>query len=391
MAVINRVAEFQEDLAAWRRHLHQNPELGFEEHQTSAFVAEKLKEFGVDEIHAGIAGTGVVGVIRAGSGTRSIGIRADMDALPIAERSGKAWASKVPGKMHACGHDGHTTLLLGAARYLAETRNFDGTVYFYFQPAEEGLGGARKMVEEGLFERFPADQVFGLHNWPSLPVGSFAMCEGPAMAAADKFVIGLTGVGCHAAMPHLGRDPIIAASLIVQALQSIVSRQIDPLDNAVVSVTRISGGDTFNVVPERVEMIGTVRTYKPETQAFIRQRMQEVAEGIAAAQGLEASFEWRAGYPATVNASREAALGADIAAEIVGEDKVDRAPLPVMGAEDFSYMLLQRPGAYIWMGNGGGDDGKVLHSPYYDFNDEALPYGVSYFSRLAERLLPRAA
>lgn len=391
MAVINRVAEFQEDLAAWRRHLHQNPELGFEEHQTSAFVAGKLEEFGVDEIHTGIAGTGVVGVIRAGSGKGSIGIRADMDALPIEERSGKEWASKVPGKMHACGHDGHTTMLLGAARYLAETRNFDGTVYLFFQPAEEGLGGARVMVEEGLFERFPAEKVFGLHNWPTLPVGSFAMCTGPAMAAADKFVIGLKGAGCHAAMPHLGRDPIIGASLIVQALQSIVSRQVDPLDNAVISVTRISGGDTFNVVPERVEMIGTVRTYRPETQAFIRQRMQQVAEGIAAAQGLEASFEWRSGYPATVNAEREAALGADIAAEIAGADKVDRAPQPVMGAEDFSYMLLQRPGSYIWMGNGGAEDGRSLHSPYYDFNDEALPYGVSWFSRLAERLLPRAA
>jgi amidohydrolase len=390
MPIINRVAEFQPELTAWRRHLHAHPELGFEEVETSRFVAEKLRTFGVDEIHTGIAKTGVVGVIRSGSGSRAIGLRADMDALPIEERTGLPHASTAPGRMHACGHDGHTTMLLGAARYLAETRNFDGTVYLFFQPAEEGLGGGRRMVEEGLFDRFPAEQVFGMHNWPQMPVGSFAMCPGPAMAAADKFEVVLEGVGCHAAMPHTGRDPVVAAALLVQAFQTIVSRQIDPLDNAVVSVTRIAGGDTYNVVPERVEMIGTVRTYKAETQAFIERRMREMTAGIAAAHGLEGRYSWLPGYPPTINHAREAQLGADAAADIVGEAAVDRAPLPVMGAEDFAFMLQRRPGSYIWLGNGGAEAGRILHSPYYDFNDEALPVGVSYWSRLVERLLPKA-
>ena len=388
MPVINRIAEWQDELTAWRRHLHAHPELGFQEFETSAFVAEKLRGFGIDEVHLGLAGTGVVGVIRNGQGGGSIALRADMDALPIEERTGLPHASTRSGRMHACGHDGHTTMLLGAARYLAETRNFAGTVYLVFQPAEEGHGGGRRMVEEGLFERFPADEIYGLHNWPQLPVGSFAMCAGPAMAAADQFSIELTGTGCHAAMPHLGRDPIVAASLIVQAACAIVARQVDPLDNAVVSITKIQGGDTYNVVPERVTMLGTARSFRAATQDFIERRLGEIVAGIAAAQGLEGQLTYRRGYPPTLNHAQQAGFGADAAAEIAGDRRVDRAPAPSMGAEDFSFMLQRRPGAYIWMGNGGAEEARVLHSPYYDFNDEALPWGVSWWARLVERRLP---
>jgi amidohydrolase len=388
MPIINRVAEFQDELTAWRRHLHEHPELAYEETATAAFVAERLRSFGVDEVHTGIARTGVVGVIRGRDGGGAIALRADMDALPIREATGLDYASRHDGRMHACGHDGHTTMLLGAARYLAETRNFRGTVHLVFQPAEEGSGGGRRMIEEGLFRRFPAERVFGMHNWPWLPVGSFAMCRGPAMAAADQFRITVTGTGCHAAMPHTGRDPIIAATLIVQALQAVVSRQVDPLDNAVVSVTRFAGGDAYNVVPETAELLGTVRTFRTGTQDFLRRRMAEVVEGIARAQGLEAVLDYRIGYPPTVNSAAEAALGADTAAEIAGEECVDRAPAPSMGAEDFAFMLQERPGSYIWLGSGGAEAGRILHSPHYDFNDAALPYGVSYWARLVERLLP---
>lgn len=393
MPIINRVAEFQDEIALWRRHLHEWPELGFEEHETAAFVAEKLRAFGVDEVHGGVGRTGVVGVLRGGSGPGRIGLRADMDALPIEEATGLPYASKVPGRMHACGHDGHTAMLLGAARYLAETRRFDGTVYLIFQPAEEGGGGGRVMIEDGLFERFPAEQVFGLHNWPLAPAGTFAMCQGPAMAASDEFTIELAGVGCHAAMPHLGRDPIVAASLLIQSLQTLVARETDPIDRAVVSVTRIAGGDAYNIVPERVELWGTVRTFAEATRTRLTRRVEEVARGIAAAQGLDAITRIKPGYPATVNSPHEARLGADTAAEIVGEAKVERDPPPCLGSEDFAFMLQRRPGSYIWMGAGrseGGGDAQ-LHSPHYDFNDDALPYGVSYWARLVERLLPAAA
>jgi amidohydrolase len=390
MAIINRVAEFHSDLTAWRRHLHEHPELAYEEVETSRFVARKLEEFGVDEIHTGLGKTGVVAVIKSGSGGRRIGLRADMDALPVKERSGKPWASKIEGRMHACGHDGHTTMLLGAARYLAETRNFEGTVYLVFQPAEEGFAGAKAMIEDGLFERFPVEQVFGLHNWPDLPVGQFGMSEGPTMAAADRFTIEIEGLGCHGAMPHQGRDPVITATLVVQALQSIVSRQVDPLDNAVLSVTRIAGGDAYNVVPARVEMCGTVRTYRPATQDLIERRMREIVTGIATAQGMTGKLDYERDYPATVNSAEEARLGAAAAGEIVGERNVHLGYPPSMGAEDFAFMLQKKPGSYIFMGNGGGPEGKVCHSPFYDFNDEALPLGVSYWARLVERLMPRA-
>ena len=392
MPIVNRIAEYQDELTAWRRHLHERPELGFEEHETAAFVAEKLRAFGCDEVHTGFARTGVVAVIRGGSGGRTIGLRADMDALPIEEASGAAWTSRHPGRMHACGHDGHTTMLLGAARYLAETRNFDGTAYLIFQPAEEGGGGGRTMVEDGLFERFPAEQVFGLHNWPYAPLGTFAMCTGPAMAASDELTITIQGVGCHAAWPQNGRDPIVAASHVIQAIQSVVAREVDPLDNAVISITRVQGGDAYNVVPERVELWGTIRTFREATRTRLIRRIEEVVQGVGLAQGITGSVKVSAGYPATINTAREAQLGADAAAEIVGDAKVDRAPEPCMGSEDFAFMLNRRPGSYIWMGTGSdARPSHQLHSPHYDFNDDAIPLGVSYWVRLVERLLPKAA
>jgi len=389
--IVNRISGFQEELTAWRRHLHERPELGFQEHETAAFVAEKLRAFGCDEVHTGIAGTGVVAVIRGHGDGPAIGLRADMDALPIEEATGAAWISRNPGRMHACGHDGHTTMLLGAARYLAETRNFAGTACLIFQPAEEGGGGGNVMIEDGLFERFPVEQVFGLHNWPAAPLGTFAMCEGPAMAASDELTIELVGKGCHAAWPHLGRDPVVAASLVIQAIQPLIAREVDPLDNAVISITRMRGGDAYNVVPERAELSGTIRTFREDTRERLIRRLEEIVQGIGLAQGVTGRVCVAAGYPATVNAAREAALGAEVAAEIVGEDKVDRAPTPCMGSEDFAFMLRQRPGSYIWMGTGGDGPTHQLHSPYYDFNDEALPIGVSYWVRLVERLLPARA
>ncbi|MCB1972291.1 MAG: amidohydrolase [Geminicoccaceae bacterium] len=387
MPIVNRVAEFHDDMTAWRRHLHANPELGYEEVMTSAFVSGKLQDFGVDEIHEGVGRTGVVGVIRGGDGQRRVGLRADMDALPIQEATGVPHASKNPGKMHACGHDGHTTMLLGAARYLAETRNFNGTVYLYFQPAEEGRAGAKAMIDDGLFERFPAEAVFGLHNWPSMPVGVFGMCKGPAMAASDEFRLTLSGKGSHAAMPQASHDPVVAGAAIVQALQTIVSRQIDPIDNAVVSVTQFVAGDTFNVIPETALLGGTVRTFNAGTRDFCEKRLREIAGGIAATMGVECDIFYRRGYPPMVNHERESDFAADSAAEIVGEDKVQRNPHPVMGAEDFAFMLEEKPGSYIWLGTGGAEQGKSLHSPHFDFNDEVLPIGASYWVRLVERLM----
>ena len=390
MPIINRIAEYSDTLTAWRRHLHQNPELGYEEVETAAFVAARLREMGVDEVHEGIGRTGVVGVLRGGTGGRRIGLRADMDGLPIDEATGLPHASTRPGRMHACGHDGHTTMLLGAARYLAETRNFDGTVYLVFQPAEEGRAGARAMLEDGLLERFPIDEIYGLHNWPSMPVGQFAMCTGPAMAASDEFRIKIRGKGCHAAMPHAGLDPIFVGAQIVLGLQGIVSRETDPVDNAVLSVTRFQAGQAFNVIPETAELNGTVRTFSPETRNRIERRLGEVARGIAQSFGLEAEIVYRLGYPPTVNHAREAAMGADAAALVVGEERVDRAPRPVMGAEDFAFMLEAVPGSYIWMGSGADAEAPPLHSARYDFNDEALPLGVSYWAKLVESRLPRA-
>jgi amidohydrolase len=386
MAIINRIGEFHQDMAAWRRDFHAHPELGFEEHRTSSIVADKLKAFGVDEIHTGIAKTGVVGVVRAGGGSGAIGLRADMDALPIDEASGAPHASRTAGKMHACGHDGHTTMLLGAARYLAETRNFDGTVYLIFQPAEEMLGGGRVMLEEGLLERFPMSQLYGLHNWPKLPVGSFAVRPGPMMAAADRFTLTLRGQGGHGAMPELARDPVVAAAQIVLAMQTIVSRNIDPVKQAVVSVTQVHGGDAFNVIPQTTMIAGTCRSFAPEVRDLIERRITSIGHGVGDALQVEVDVAYERGYPPTVNSEAETALAAQAAAEVVGDERVDRATPPVMGAEDFSYMLEQRPGSYIFMGNGRAE--APLHSPQYDFNDEALTVGASYWARLVERLLP---
>jgi amidohydrolase len=388
MAIINRIGDFHEEMTAWRRDLHAHPELGFEERRTAAFVAGKLDSFGFDEVHTGIAKTGVVGVLRAGNGARAIGLRADMDALPIHETTGRPYASTVSGKMHACGHDGHTTMLLGAARYLAETRNFDGIVYFIFQPAEELEGGARVMVEEGLFERFAVPRVFGLHNWPRAPLGSFGMRPGPIMAAADRVEIRVIGQGGHGAMPHLCRDPLVAAAQIVVALQVIVGRNVDPVAQGVVSITQFHGGDADNVIPQTVTLRGTCRSFTAEVRDLLERRIDEIARGVAAAHQVAAEVVYTRGYPATVNTETEVALAAEAALDIVGEDRVDRSVAPVMGAEDFAFMLEQKPGAYIFMGGGGDDDAPMLHSPDYDFNDEALPYGASYWARLVERLLP---
>jgi amidohydrolase len=388
MAIINRIGEFHAEMTAWRQDLHAHPELGFEETRTSASVADKLRAFGFDEVHTGLAKTGVVGVLRAGSGARAIGLRADMDALPIQETTGRPYASQTAGKMHACGHDGHTTMLLGAARYLAENRNFDGTVVFIFQPAEEQLGGGRAMVEEGLFERFPVEQVFGMHNWPRRPLGSFALRPGPIMAAADRFKITLTGAGGHAATPHLCRDPVVAAAQITLALQTIVARNLDPVEQGVISVTQIHGGDADNVIPQQTTLSGTIRSFKPEVRELLARRLGEIARALGDGLGVEAAVEHVSGYPPTVNTLAATELAAAAAAEVAGEERVERDAPPVMGAEDFAYMLEQRPGCYLFIGNGGGPDAPMLHNPGYDFNDEALTFGASYWARLVERLLP---
>jgi amidohydrolase len=390
MPIINRIAEFHDDMTEWRHDLHAHPETAFEERRTSAFVAAKLREFGLDAVDEGLAGTGVVGTLKGRRpGSRAIGLRADMDALPIAEKNDFAHRSTHDGKMHACGHDGHTTMLLGAARYLAETRNFAGTVHFIFQPAEENEGGGRVMVEQGLFEKFPVEAVYGMHNFPGIPVGKFAVKPGPMMAAFDIFEITVTGRGAHAAMPHEGIDPVVVAAEIVGALQTIASRATDPADAVVVSVTQIHGGDAWNVIPEQVVLRGTTRSFRPEVQEAVEPAIRRIAEGIAAAHGARVALRYERRYPPTVNSAAEAEQAARIAAEIAGEANVDRAPVPCMGAEDFAFMLQKKPGAYVWLGNGDGAGGCMLHNPRYDFNDAILPIGASYWVRLAETVLAK--
>ncbi|MEI6557128.1 MAG: M20 aminoacylase family protein [Rhodospirillaceae bacterium] len=388
MPVLNRIAAYHDEMVAWRRHLHAHPETAFEEVATADFVAGRLAGFGI-EVHRGLAGTGVVGVLSAGTGAGTVGLRADMDALPMDEQNRFEHASRHPGKMHGCGHDGHTAMLLGAARYLAETRNFDGTVHLIFQPAEEGAAGGKVMIEDGLFERFPCDSVFGLHNWPQLPVGSFGVRAGPIMAAADHFDITVTGKGAHGAMPHHGIDPVLVAAHIVTAAQALVSRDTDPVDTAVVSFTVIRGGSAFNVIPDEVVMSGTVRSFKPATRDALEAGLARVAENVAAAFGASAAVNYERSYPATVNSAAEADFAALVAARVVGPERVLRTVAPSMGAEDFAFMLQRRPGCYVWLGQGGGPDSCMIHNPRYDFNDEILTIGASYWALLAEAALPR--
>ncbi|MAN77671.1 MAG: amidohydrolase [Rhizobiales bacterium] len=385
MPIINRVAEFHADITAWRQHLHANLELLYDVHDTAAFVVEQLKSFGVDEVVTGIGRTGVVGVIRGKGGSdRVVGLRADMDALPITERTGKPYASGNSGKMHACGHDGHTAMLLGAARYLAETRNFDGTVIVIFQPAEEGGGGGRLMVEDGLMERFNISQVFGMHNMPGIPLGEFAIRTGGIMAGTDQFAIDVEGHGGHAAMPHLAVDPVIVSAHIISGLQTLVSRSVDPIRSAVLSVTTVNAGTAYNVIPRTARLTGTVRTLDDEVRAQMETGIKRLAPRHAQAFGADATVTWMRGYPVTVNAPEQMAIAAEVAREIVGEDRVNDTVDPTMGGEDFAYMLSARPGSYIFLGNGDSSD---LHTDTYDFNDDAIPLGVSYWVRLAERAL----
>jgi amidohydrolase len=384
------------DLTAIRRELHRHPELGFEEHFTSGLVARQLERYGVDEIHRGIGKTGVVGVIRGtrpGAGqasSRTIGLRADMDALPLAEENAFEHRSTAPGLMHACGHDGHTAMLLGAARQLALTRRFDGTVHLIFQPGEEGYAGARAMIEDGLFERFPCDTVWAMHNWPGLEPGTIAVRPGPMMAAADRVTITIEGKGGHGAHAYLAIDPVVVAAHVITAAQTIVSRNVGPLDSAVVSLCSIQAGHpaAMSVIPREAVITGTVRSFRIQTQDMIEQRLTQLAEQIAAGFGARATVRYERMYPATVNSHDEALFGGDVATELVGAEHVIRDLDPSMGAEDFAFMLERRPGAYFRIGQGGAESGCYLHNPRYDFNDEILPLGAALFVRLAERALP---
>ena len=390
MGVIDRIRDFHADLTAWRRDIHANPETAFEEHRTAAFVAEKLESFGV-QVHRGLARTGVVGTLKAGTGNRAIGLRADMDALHLEEKNEFGHRSTVAGKMHACGHDGHTIMLLGAARYLAETRNFDGTVHFIFQPAEENEGGGRVMVEEGLFERFPVESVFGMHNMPGIPLGKMAVRSGPVMASADFFDIRVRGVGAHGAYPHTGIDPIVVGSEIVMAAQTIVSRNADPMKSAVVSITQFYGGHTTNVIPEDVVLRGTARAFLPGMQDMIEKRLKRICEGVGMAHGAEVACKYERLYPPTINTADETDLAAAAAIATVGRENTILDLPPMMGAEDFSWMLKERPGCYVFLGNGDGAGSCMIHNPLYDFNDEAIPLGASYWANLTEQVLRPAA
>ena len=387
MPILNRAAELQEEVTGWRRHLHTIPEILYDVHRTAAFVEDKLKSFGCDEVVPGIGRTGVVGIIRGKLGDGpTIGLRADMDALPLTEITGKPYASQTPGKMHACGHDGHTAMLLGAAKYLAETRNFAGSVAVIFQPAEEGGAGGKAMVDDGMMERFSIARVFGMHNMPGLPVGQFATRPGAIMAATAEFTITVKGRGGHAAMPHGTIDPIVIASQMIAALQTISSRSIDPIESIVVSVSKCHAGDAYNVIPQSAEFAGTIRTLRNEVGEASRERMRAICEGIASAHGATVDVDIDVNYPVTHNDPEETVFVSDVARTIAGDAAVHGAINPVMGGEDFSYMLEARPGAFIFAGNG---DTANLHNPAYDFNDELIPHGISYWVRLTETALGR--
>lgn len=394
--IIPQIDALTAEMTGWRRDIHQHPELGFEEQRTAAIIAEKLQAWGI-ETHSGVARTGVVGVIHGkngpGGAEKSIALRADMDALPMEEANQFEHRSRHNGKFHGCGHDGHTTMLLGAAKYLADHRDeFDGTVYCLFQPAEEGMGGGRVMVREGIFDKFPVKSVWGMHNWPEMPFGTAAVQPGPMMAGADRFTITVRGKGVHAAFPHKGIDPVLTGAHIVTALQSLVSRNVDPLDQGVVSVTQFHAGSAFNVIGDEAMLGGTLRSFRPETRQRLVDGVHGIAQNIAQAFGAEAVVDFAEGYPPTINSAAEAVFAAGVAGQILGAAQVKTEFDPCMGAEDFSYMLMERPGAYIWLGQGaGGPTSAMLHNPGYDFNDALLPVGASYWARLVAAALPRRA
>jgi len=389
MPIVNRLADMQSEVAEWRRDLHAHPEILFEVHRTAASVAERLKAFGCDEVVTGIGKTGVVGVIRGQKGPpgerQVIGLRADMDALPLEEQTNLPYRSTAPGKMHACGHDGHTAMLLGAAKYLAETRNFSGTAVVIFQPAEEGGGGGREMVKDGLMERFGIQEVYGMHNYPGLPVGQFAIRPGPLLAAADRIIIEIEGLGSHAAKPHHGVDTVLVGAQIITQAQSIVARSVDPVKSGLISICQFHGGTADNIIPQTVTLRGTARSLSPEVQDVLENRLRAVVEGTALAHGAKATLTYRRDYPITVNHPAQTEFAAAVAAEVAGRDRVDADTPPLMGGEDFSFMLQERPGAFIFTGNG---DSAGLHHPAYDFNDDAIPVGASYWVRLVETAMP---
>jgi hippurate hydrolase len=394
MPIVNRVADLHNEIADWRHDLHAHPELLYNVHRTAATVADKLKAFGCDEVVTGIGRTGVIGVIRGRKGGagqasgkaigKTIGLRADMDALPIEEATGLSYQSTVAGKMHACGHDGHTAMLLGAARYLAETRNFVGSAVVIFQPAEEGGAGAKAMLDDGMLERFGITEVYGMHNYPGMPVGQFGIRAGAMMAAADYIAIDIEGVGAHAARPHLGIDTILVGAQIINNIQSVVARNVDPLKSAVVSICMFQAGNTDNVIPQTAKLRGTARSLVPEVRDLLEKQLHQVVEGTAATYGAKATLTYRRGYPVLVNHERETDFAAAVAAEIAGSACVDATLPPMMGAEDFSYMLQARPGAFIWVGNG---ESAGLHHPAYNFNDDVIPFGTSYWVKLVETAL----
>ncbi|MGI9331549.1 MAG: M20 aminoacylase family protein [Gammaproteobacteria bacterium] len=388
MPPIERIAEQHEEMTSWRRDIHAHPELGFEEHRTANFVACELEGFGID-VYRGVGKTGVVGALRNGNDTRSVGLRADMDALPVQEINTFAHRSKHDGRMHACGHDGHTAMLLGAAKYLAATRNFEGQVYFIFQPAEEGIGGAKAMIEDGLFEQFPCDCLFGMHNRPSLPVGQFAVRAGAMMAGGAFFDIDIEGKGAHGARPEASVDPVVVAAQTVTALQTIVARNVRPLDTAVLSVTQVHAGDAYNVIPQTARLSGTVRAFSMDVMASVERGIKRIAGGMATAAGARASVDFRLIFRPTTNDDTEAEFAASICADLVGGANVERDPPLIMASEDFSFMLEKVPGCYINIGNGGAESGCEVHNPGYDFNDDALPLGASFFAHLVETRLAR--
>jgi amidohydrolase len=388
----DKLKAWNADFTAWRRDIHAHPELAFEETRTSDIVAAKLESFGLS-VHRGLGKTGVVGTLKSGRGNRAIGLRADMDALPLQELGQVPHKSVHDGKMHACGHDGHTTMLLAAARYLAETKSFDGTVHFIFQPAEENEGGGQAMVRDGLFEKFPVEGVYGMHNLPGIPVGDFAMRVGPIMAASDRFDAVIHGKGAHAAFPHTGIDPILVASHVITAWQSLVSRYTDPLQSSVLSVTSIHAGDTYNVIPDSVSLRGTVRSFDAKVQDRMEAQLMSVGQQVCAAFGASLELEYRRGYPATVNTDAETQHAIRAATALVGKEHVNTNVAPLMGSEDFAFMLQARPGCYIFIGNGAGDGAGscMIHNPHYDFNDSIIPLGASYWVQLVEDLLPQRA